>query len=77
MELVARNRLFFAPTSPHPHTATNNLERISRTIFNNFGLSFADITNATQDTTGNSLNVFDEVDIVTQIGCFGHIYRLI
>jgi hypothetical protein len=60
---------------PHPHTALNNLERI-RHILELFNLSFEDITNTTQDTTGNSINVFDSVDVVSQLGCFGHMTQL-
>ena len=40
-------------------------------------LDFKDVLSATQDTTGSSINVFDEVKVTAQIPCSSHMYQLV
>jgi len=61
---------------PEDHTARNNLGKI-REVIAKYGLSEKDCLACTQDTTGSSFNVFDDVEFVAQLPCFAHLLNLV
>ena len=57
---------------PEEHTAHNNLIKI-REVIGKYGLTEEDTLSCTQDTSGSSLNVFDDVEHVVKLPCFAHL----
>ena len=72
-ELV--NFLLGCTEMPPPHTAANVLAAIKR-ILAFWRIPITVVIAAVQDTTGNSLNVFNSVDTADVVPCFGHTNQL-
>jgi hypothetical protein len=64
--------------APHnlDHTSENNLEVITE-IMTELGISTNSLISATQDTTGYSINIFNEVPHVGQLLCCSHVNELV
>ncbi len=64
----------------HPHDAMSHTSESNskncQEVLDIYNIKFHHLAFATQDTTGSSINTFDDVSVVGQIPCFAHLCNL-